>query len=460
MSINNTFILPHPPIIVPEVGRGEEEKARKTIEGYEKVAKLIGEIKPDRIIISSPHAPIYADYINISSGVGSSGSFSNFSAPEVDMDVEYDERLVKLISDMAREKGISAGTLGRQGDELDHGVLIPLYYINKYHRDYKIVRTGVSGLPLIDHYEFGKVIQRACEEVEEKVVFIASGDLSHKLLPEGPYGYVEEGPIFDKKIGEIIESRDFSQFFKFDSKFLEAAAECGLRSFVIMAGVLDKKSVESELFSLEGPYGVGYATACFKVTGEDSRRCFGESYLKEEREKIKNTREKADAWTELARKSLETYIKKGSVLSLPEELPEELTSTRAGAFVTLYKRGELRGCIGTIEPTVPTLGEEIIQNAISAGVKDPRFPPVSESELEDLVYSVDVLSPSEPISSLEELDISRYGVIVTGEGKRGLLLPNIEGIDSVEQQVEIAKKKAGIRGKNYRLERFEVVRHK
>lgn len=145
---------------------------------------------------------------------------------------------------------------------------------------------------------------------------------------------------------------------------------------------------------------------------------------------------------------------------MPKELPEELREHRAGAFVSIKKSGQLRGCIGTIQAVQFCLAEEIIENAISASVRDPRFSPVEPEELEYLVISVDVLGEPEEISSPEELDPERYGVIVTKGRKRGLLLPNLEGIDTVEEQIAIAKQKAGIgEREEVELQRFEVVRH-
>ena len=133
---------------------------------------------------------------------------------------------------------------------------------------------------------------------------------------------------------------------------------------------------------------------------------------------------------------------------------------RAGAFVSIKKHGNLRGCIGTISPTQKTLALEIVHNAISSGTADPRFSSIQESELSDLVFSVDVLSPAEPVQDKSTLDVKRYGVIVTQGNRRGLLLPNLEGVDSVEQQLAIACQKAGIPpSQSYAIERFEVVRH-
>jgi AmmeMemoRadiSam system protein A len=147
------------------------------------------------------------------------------------------------------------------------------------------------------------------------------------------------------------------------------------------------------------------------------------------------------------------------VLALPEEL-KEISKQRAAAFVSLKKGGQLRGCIGTILPLHDNLMEEIRENAISAGTRDPRFPAVRPEELEQLEYSVDVLSKPEP-ATREELDPSRYGVIVSRGHKRGVLLPDLEGVDTVEEQLEIALQKADIsRNQGYGIERFEVIRYK
>ena len=153
-------------------------------------------------------------------------------------------------------------------------------------------------------------------------------------------------------------------------------------------------------------------------------------------------------------------MKSGRRISIPDDLPEEMLNNKAGVFVTIKKQGELRGCIGTISPVTSSIAKEVLRNSISAALEDPRFPPVSERELPQLVYSVDVLGEAEKIESLEELDVNRYGVIVSSGYKRGLLLPNLEGVDTVDQQIDIARRKAGItKMDKLVIERFEVVRH-
>lgn len=461
MPLKGAFIVPHPPLLIPEIGRGQEKKIQKTIDAYEKIAKRISELRPNTIIIISPHAVLYSDYIHISPGVGSKGNFREFGEVEVGAKAEYDEELVQRLSLLAEENNIPAGTLGEKKKALDHGVLVPLYFVNKYHNDYKLVRISISGLSFIEHYKFGKCIKQAAEESNKNIVVIASGDLSHMLKDEGPYGYREEGHVFDREATKAMKTGDFHKFLKFDEEFCEAAAECGLRSFIIMSGAVDGYKVKSELLSYEGPFGVGYAVAAYEVEGVDDSRHFDEIYMYDEKTRIESLKKEEDDYVKLARHTLESYVINRKIIKKTNELNNELLNGRAGVFVSLKLDGKLRGCIGTIEPTTECIADEIIHNAISAGTEDPRFYPVTEEELPRIVYSVDVLGKSEPIVSIDELDPKRYGVIVRKGMRSGLLLPNLEGIDNAEEQVSIALRKAGIGlNEDYTMERFEVVRHK
>jgi AmmeMemoRadiSam system protein A len=163
---------------------------------------------------------------------------------------------------------------------------------------------------------------------------------------------------------------------------------------------------------------------------------------------------------QLARETIELYIKTGKILSPPSNLTDEMKG-RAGTFVSIKKYGELRGCIGTFSPIQPNIAAEVIQNAISAATRDPRFPSVTPEELDVLYISVDVLTEPEKISSPDELDPKRYGVIVSKGWRKGLLLPDLEGVNTVEEQISIARRKAGILPEEeVELMRFKVIRYK
>lgn len=461
MSMLGAIITPHPPVLLPEVGGGREREIAATDRAMRTAAETVAAWQPDVIIVSSPHTILYRDYFHIAPGDGAVGDMSRFGAPEVRIQASYDTLLREEIIRRAEAEGLHAGTLGQRDPELDHGVLIPLYYLRKAGVRCPIVRMGLSGFSPLDHYRLGKCVQDAVNALGRRAVFLASGDLSHKLKADGPYGCAPEGPQFDDAVTRTMASGDFLEFLTIDPALCERAAECGLRSFQMMAGALDGLAVEPQLLSHEGTFGVGYAIALFPVTGRNDSRCYEKDYLLAKNDRLATRKANEDPWVKLARRSLETYVKTGQRLtSLPEDLPTEMTTQQAGAFVSLHKNGQLRGCIGTIAPTCDNLAWEIVQNAISACSRDPRFSPVRPNELDELEYSVDVLGAPEPVDSPAALDPKTYGVIVSCGGRRGLLLPDLDGVDSVEAQLSIALQKGGIReNEPYKIERFKVVRH-
>lgn len=454
------YIFPHPPIIVPEVGMGEEEAAKKTIDAAIKASKEIKDQKPSTIIVTTPHAPAFEDYMHVSEEKVLKGSFKRFGRANVKLSFDNNLSLVQKIVSYAADEGIQAGgidgaTASKYGldKELDWGALVPLYYISKEYKDFKIVHISISYLSMEELYRFGMSIRKAVEASDENVVFIASGDLSHKLSHDGPYGYSEQGEQFDKLLVKSIEESDVNSLLDIDDEFCKSAGQCGLRSFVIMYGALDGYQLKPEIYSYEAPFGIGYCIAKIDIAQEDNSRKMLDK-------RIEDIRKNEDEYVALARKSLETFVSEGKRIEIPSDLSKEMKENRAGVFVSIKKNGQLRGCIGTIAPTRENIAAEIIHNAISSGTEDPRFFPVEEKELSSLVYSVDVLMKPESIESIDELDVIKYGVIVRAGHRSGLLLPNLEGVNTPLEQVEIALKKAGI-GKNekYSLERFEVIRH-
>lgn len=461
MAILAAFMVPHPPMIVPAVGRGSEKQIQKTIDAYEQVADEIAALAPETIIITSPHTVMYADYFHISPGKGAKGDFGRFRAAQVCFDEEYDRELANELAGIARGQGFPAGVMGERDKRLDHGTMVPLYFIRRKYTGAKIVRIGLSGLPLSEHYRFGQMIREAVDKLGRKAVFVASGDLSHKLQDYGPYGFAEEGPQYDARIMDVCSRAAFGELFDFDETFCDRAAECGHRSFVIMAGAFDGLAVKATQLSHEDVTGVGYGICTFYPGEKDESRHFLKQYLGGAAKRLAEKRAKEDPYVQLARKSVEYYILHHRKMEMPEDLPEELLTKRAGAFVSIHEHGKLRGCIGTIAPVRDCVAREIIDNAVSASTRDPRFDPIRAHELKWLEISVDVLGEAEPIKSPAELDVKRYGVIVTKGMKRGLLLPDLDGVDTVEEQISIAKSKAGIADwdTNVELQRFEVVRH-
>lgn len=461
MPMLGAILTPHPPVLLCEVGRGREQEIAATGRAMEEAAREVARWVPDVLIVSSPHTILYGDYFHVSPGSGSAGDMSAFGAPQVHIRVQYDASLRDEIVRRAQAAGLKAGTLGQREAALDHGVLIPLYFLRQAGVSCPIVRMGLSGFSPLAHYQLGQCVAQAVEALGRRAVFVASGDLSHKLKSDGPYGFASEGPAFDKTVTRAMASGDFLRFLTMDPSLCQRAAECGLRSFQMMAGALDGLAIMPRLLSYEGTFGVGYAVALFLVTGQDESRCFDTACRQDQQDRLARRRAQEDPWVRLARLSLENYVRTGQRLdSLPGGLPRELTGEAAGTFVSLHTGGQLRGCIGTIAPTQENVAWEIVWNAVSAGTRDPRFPPVGEGELDELEYSVDVLGPPEPVTSPDELDPKQYGVIVSCGQRRGLLLPDLDGVDTVDQQIDIARQKGSIRASDpYILQRFQVVRH-
>ena len=460
MPIVAAYMVPHPPMIVPQVGRGSEKQITKTIRAYEAVAAGIAGIRPETIIVTSPHAVLYADYFHISPGEEATGDFGRFRAPEVRFAEKYDTELVKAICALAKGKDFPAGTLGERDRRLDHGTMVPLYFIEQQYTGFRLVRVGLSGLSHAEHYEFGQIIRQAVEQTGRKAVLIASGDLSHKLQEYGPYGFAEEGPEYDRRIMDAAGRAAFGEMLTFEESFLDKAAECGHRSFLIMAGALDGMNVEAKVYTHEDVTGVGYGICSFRPTEPNGERRFLERYRAEQEEKLRQRREREDPYVRLARETVESWVLDRKTPGVPDWATAEMKQNRAGVFVSIHKDGKLRGCIGTFLPTRECIAKEIISNAVSASTRDPRFDPIGPEELKWLEINVDVLSTPKPIGSKEELDVKRYGVIVSSGSRRGLLLPDLDGVDTVDEQVDIARRKAGIREQDpITLERFEVVRH-
>jgi MEMO1 family protein len=459
------YAMPHPPIIIPEVGRGEEEKIKNTYDACESIGREIAEIKPEVIIVVTPHGTMFSDAIALSFENSISGSLKQFGAPEVSMKFDIDMDLTQEImvrADKSNIQTISAtgSTLKQYGREyeLDHGVIVPLYFVESKYNSFKLVHITYGGLTPIQLYKFGKLIKEAVEESYKNVVFIGSGDLSHRLKDEGPYDYSPYGEKFDKEIISLLKKGDAVGVFNINPEMIENAGECGLRSYYIMLGAMDGYEIKGELLSYEGTFGVGYAVMRFELKKGD--RDILSEITKEKREKYNKRVSNEDVYVRLARESLTHYLIEGNYMDVPSYVTEEMLNTKRGVFVSLKKFGALRGCIGTILPVTESVAKEILQNAVSAGEGDPRFGNVSVEELEDIIFSVDVLTQPK-VALKEELNPKKFGVIVKSGVRSGVLLPDLEGVDTIEQQISIVLDKAGILpNEDYSIEMFQVNRHK
>lgn len=462
-------LAPHPPLLIPGVGGRDLGAVEKTVEAMRSLGAMVRDVAPDVVIVISPHAPLFDDAVALLADNPLSGDFSSFMAPGASYSFENDLDLARRIADQAETLGVDALLLDSKTKkayhvhkDLDHGVLVPMHFLVEAGVRAPLVAMGMALLPRERLYLFGYAMARAARDLGRRAVVIASGDLSHRLIRGAPAGYDPRGREFDERLVELLRAGDVEGVLSLDDSLVERAGECGYRALLMALGTLDGYEFEHEVLSYEGPFGVGYAVAVFRPR-ETVPAC-GKTVLERlrdrQRRRLKAVREDESPPVRLARAAVEEYVRHGRVIDPPDEVPQEMQG-RAGVFCSIKKRGQLRGCIGTVQPTTASIAREITRNAIAAATEDPRFLPVEPDELGDLAYSVDVLTPAERIASIEELDPRIYGVIVRKGARSGLLLPDLEGIDDSHEQVAIAKRKAGIAPEeDVELWRFEVKRYK
>ena len=436
-------VVPHPPLLIPDIGKGQEKVIITTIRAMNRLTQELADHHPELAILVSPHGHAHYDAMGVLTAPSSRGDLRSWGSQEPEYQFDNDLNFVNLLQEEAKKSGVPLKSIGERHYDLDHGALVPLHSLQKALTDIPLVPLTFSWMPLSKHFAFGQAINRAAQRLGKRVAFIASGDMSHRLIPSAPAGYSPQGKVFDKQLVGALSRFDVQAVLNLDQSLIDEAGECGLRSVVILLGALDGLKVKPEVLSYEGPFGVGYLVASFSVQSGTEEQI---------------TAKETHPLARLAKDSVESYIQKGAKLKVSDLSPE--MKERAGVFVCLKKFGQLRGCIGTFEPSCANVAEETISNAISSASKDPRFKPVTAQELPDLSYSVDVLTRPERVIGPEALDAKRYGVIVEAGMRRGLLLPDLEGVDTVEQQIEICRMKAGIDpDEPVKLYRFEVKRY-
>jgi len=461
--ITYAVLTPHPPVIIAEIGRERAKEAEATIKAMQAMAIELNLSLPDTIVFLTPHGNVFADCITCLIEPQLIGDLASFGQPDVVTSHPNDLQLLKELGIRAENNGINLVAINRElaarhalNPDIDHGIMVPLYYLEKAGLgDKPIAALSVGDLDNMELYKLGKLIQEAAASLGKRVAVVASGDMSHRLKNEGPYDYHPDGSRFDLMVKDMLSRADVQGILNIPENLRQNAGECGYRSIVIMLGVLDGYVIESRVFGYEGPFGVGYLTV--GLTPGESRPSVWEELIAGQTRLMESRRAAESIPVRWARLTLESHLTGSPNPELPKEM-ESLLNDRAGVFVSLKKHGHLRGCIGTFLPTYDNIAQEIRKNALAAGLQDPRFPPVEAAEMAALVYSVDILAQPEPCSK-EDLDPARYGVIVSNGSKRGLLLPDLEGVDTVEEQLQIALQKGGISPRDkYAIQRFEVKR--
>jgi AmmeMemoRadiSam system protein A len=444
-------LMPHAPILVPAVGGKYGHKARASVKAMNEAARRIVQAKPETVVLISPHTPRRRGAFAIWAGPRVCGSLAQFGAPSAAPDLPNDDSFSSVIAREADSRRLNNWQL--RDSELDHGATVPLWHLANAGWDGPVTLIGLNypGEPGVA--EMGEAIAAAARQTGRRVAVVASGDMSHRLQPGAPAGFHPRAKEFDCAFIECLRTGNPRQLLHFDHKLQDLAAEDAVDSTVMAVSAADWNTAGHEVLSYEGPFGVGYGVAILfqphsANISREAASCEND-----------DTTQAGALLLRTARRSIETAFSGAS--ESPDIPTGPFLGGRHAVFVTIRGRGgKLRGCVGTLTPHFKNTVEETWHVSRDAAFHDGRFAPVSTRELEHVRFEVSVLSPMEEITSESELDPRRYGVVVvTSDGCRGVLLPGIKGIDTVEQQLAIARRKGDIEpSEKVRLQRFTVMK--
>ncbi|KKQ17522.1 MAG: hypothetical protein US31_C0018G0006 [Berkelbacteria bacterium GW2011_GWA1_36_9] len=268
MSLNFASISPHPQIIIPGIGTEEDlQKAVLTVQAMKKMAFAFGKADIDTLIVISPHMLIYPDKFNICGMKKLFGSFATSGAPDIIVEANNDLDIANEIDKQCNISQVKSLLYNNEGEffELDHGIMVPLYYLNNLQESsFKVLPIAYSNLDKEAHFSFGQAIKEVCQKYPGRIGILASGDLSHRLS-HGNSDELKAGQEFDQKLIKDLEQNNVQDILSYDEDFVESAGECGYNSILILLGALSNLPVSPKILSYEGPFGVGYLVANYTI---------------------------------------------------------------------------------------------------------------------------------------------------------------------------------------------------
>ncbi len=461
-----SYITPHAPVIVREVGKSESILCRKTHDSMSKIGREIAELKPKRIVVLSPHGPLFSDAISVLGNNKLEGDFEEFDCKELSYEFENDISFVNKLKYSAMEEDIYIAKVDSIFCEnydispyVDYGSLVPLHFVDEYYLEkYEVVLITYGLLDLVDIYKFGQILRKSIEESMKSTVVIASGDLAHVSTNRGGYRNNIAASIYDVLIQSVLRGdRSVYDFITHPKKEVEKSKACSFRTFVMLFGMFDRKIFRSTLLSYEHPFGVGYLVAAIDEADGISPTLIPK--IANYNEDIQTKKLSDDnPYIGLAKHTLKYYLKYGR-RPIIDESKYNISPQKAACFISLYDYSTLRASIGTIAPNHNNVIQDIVTNTIEAA-NTKYFKDVTEEDVDDMKIVVDLIERVEKIKSSLELYPEMYGVIVKSGDKIGVVLPDLVDIDSADEQLSVALEKAGIKKFDYyELYRFQVTRH-
>ncbi len=429
-ELASVVLMCHAPIVVPEIGGDRATDCVRSTNAMRVAAEALVAARPEVLIIVSPHTPRPEGAWSVCEGALLGGHFGRFGAPQLRLELpvatEARDRLVQAMAH-ANVRCVRA-TLS----PIDHGAMVPLWFV--YEAGWR-GPTVLFGLPVEPDVrectQVGALIAREAAAAGQRWALVASGDMSHRLIPGAPSGYDPQAARFDEHVAATVRAGRLRAALDVSPSLRDLAAEDVIDTLAVATGAVGDTIDAPALCGYEGPFGVGYLVAVLRGVG-------------------------AITLTSVARHAIAAAIE-GRSFQPPDDAARDL-SAPGGVFVTLWAPGHtLRGCIGTLQGSAEPLAQQVASSAVSAATRDPRFPPVAPGELDDLDVEVSLLGASERVAGIGDLDPARYGCIVVQGANRGVLLPDVDGVETAAQQVEIACRKGSIDMKRpYEIRRFEV----
>jgi AmmeMemoRadiSam system protein A len=446
-------LMPHAPVLVPGVAGARVRAAGESVDAMSAVARRVVDVRPDALVLITPHAPRRGSGFALRWGARVRGNLLDFGAPNLGVDLPSAGGLAQAIEQATMARGL--GVARWSDTPLDHGAVVPLWHLAQAGWDGPTVVVGLHESESADPVELGLAIAEATLREELSVAVVASGDMSHRLQQGAPSGFHPRAVEFDRALIECLGTGDLRGLLHLDPDLQALAAEDAVDSALVAASAVGWDDHGHRVLSYQGPFGVGYgvailhdALADMDVAGKGGRRVGTRMVFVDP---------SGAALPGIARRSVEAAFRGnggGPVLK-----HSGIAAERHAVFVTIrHADGDLRGCVGDLRPRCVNVAMETWQLARDAAFRDHRFSPVTADELPGLSFEVSVLSPLEEVASTAALDPERYGVVVeSDDGRRGALLPGIDGLDTVEEQLSMVRRKGGMTATEpVRLWRFTV----
>lgn len=439
-------LMPHAPVLIPSVAGTRLGDVRRSSNAMSTLAARVVLARPDAVVLISPHSPRRHGAFGVWHRPELRASFTRFCAGSEHVELPCDLALAETIEKQAARLGLRSWSISEE--MLDHGAGVPLWYLQNAGWSgatvvLSLAQPGYDGLELL-----GRAIAHASSLLGKQVAVIASGDMSHRLSPGSPCGFEPRGAEFDRLFVRLLRAGSYDKLGKIDAGLLELAAEDSFEPTILAISAAGGSCTGAEVLSYEGPFGVGYCVAVLYSSPERSDVSVVD---------IPERLEHCEDLPELARCAIASHLQ--GVRAIPALSVRGEPAREGCVFVKLSNPdGSLRGCMGNLRPTEAHLAAETWKNAVSAAFGDSRFPPLLPDELPGLLITVQVLGDFEPVSSEGELNPRLFGIVGTSsDGRKAVLLPDIEGVDTVARQLAELRRKAGVgREESLSLHRFRV----